>query len=305
MRAVYFSQLVSSILGKIVRPPRDTGIRILVVAEVAGEILDVGPTHVEILDDAIKLKKWKSRHQTYYPYPKAHSKNREISAAYDYFMYQNSRELSTTVFSIDPEKMYSRAKPGRQLSPVPPRESSKDSTHQRVPIDRKPASEVRWDSNEVNWLSTNVDYITNFYNASDRQHQSHRDSLSPKEDSRPRRSCLGALFPSSALRSKAQPREDPSERSSSPRLFIGSNFLLGSASTTVKKGDVICRFWDSEVTALLRRCEDFYQIVGKVHLSTAYMDGLQLVLGERIKSRDGAKTMLIEMDFRTLSRLTC
>jgi hypothetical protein len=306
MRAVYFSQLVSSILGHPAHPPRDTGIRILVVAAVVGEILDVGPTHVEILDDVIKLKKWKSRHQTHYPYPKDHSKVREIFEAYDYFIYQNSRWLATTVFSINPEKMYSRVTPGTQPSPAPPRGSSRDSTHQRAPIDRKPVSEVRWDSNEAHWLSKNVDYITNFYDASDRRYHSHRDLLSSKEDDRPRRSFLDALFSFSAPRSKAHPREDSSERSSCPRLFLGSNFLLGSAPTNAKRGDVICRFWNSEVTALLRRREgSSYQVVGKVHLSTGYLDGLQPVFGGRIEARDGAKTMFIEMDLRTLSRLTC
>jgi len=308
MRAVYFSQLVSSVLEHPVHPPRDTGIRILVIAAVAGEILDVGPTHVEILDDVIKLKKWKSRHQIHYPYPEAHSKVRGISAAYDHFIYQDSRWLAATVFSINPEKMYSRVTPGTQPSPAPPRASSRDSTHQRIPIDRNPVSEVRWDSNEAHWLSKNVDYITNFYDASDRRHHSHRDPLSSKEDARPRRPFLGGLFPSSAPRSKAQPkvvREEPSERSSSPRLFLGSNFLLGSAPTNAKKGDVICRFWNSEVTALLRRREDSsYQVVGKMHLSTGYMDVSQPVFGGRIETRDGAKTMLIEMDLRTLSRLT-
>jgi hypothetical protein len=204
--------------------------------------------------------------------------------------------------------MYSRVTPGTQPSPAPPRASSRDSTHQRIPIDRNPVSEVRWDSNEAHWLSKNVDYITNFYDASDRRHHSHRDPLSSKEDARPRRPFLGGLFPSSAPRSKAQPkvvREEPSERSSSPRLFLGSNFLLGSAPTNAKKGDVICRFWNSEVTALLRRREDSsYQVVGKMHLSTGYMDVSQPVFGGRIETRDGAKTMLIEMDLRTLSRLT-
>jgi hypothetical protein len=304
MRAVYFSQLVSSILEYPVYPPTDTGIHILVVAAVAGEILEVGPTHIEYLDDVIKLKRWKYRHQAHYPYPEAHSKVRAASAAYDYFLYRNSHWLATKIFSINPDRMYSQVKPQTQPTPAPAREPSTQSVHQKGSLGTRRISEVRWDSNEAHWLSKNVDYITNFYDASDRRTHSHRS----KDDARSHRSFLSTLFSSSPPHSKALPPEQPSETSSSPRLFLGNNFLLGSAPSNAKKGDVICQFWNTEVTALLRRREDSsssYQIVGKVHLSTGYMEGLQPVLGERIEPKDRAKTVLIEMDLRTLSRLTC
>jgi hypothetical protein len=306
MRAVYFSQLVSSILGNPAYPPKDTGIHILVVAAVAGEILEVGPTHFEYLDDVDKLERWKYKHQI--PYPEAHAKIRAASAAYDSFLYRNSRSLATKVVSINPDTMYSHVKPQAQPTPAQARGFSTQSTYERSTPSIYPVSEVRWNSNEAHWLSQNVDYITNFYNDSDRRTHSHRVPLSSNNDADSRRSFFGTLFSSRPTRSKALPPERASKTSSSPRLFLGSNYLLGSAPSNTKKGDVICQFWNTEVTALLRRCEgpsSSYQVVGKVYLSTGYMEGLQAVFGERIEPKNRAKTMLIEMDLRTLSRLTC
>jgi hypothetical protein len=60
------------------------------------------------------------------------------------------------------------------------------------------------------------------------------------------------------------------------------------------------------VTALLRRRAgaSYFEVVGKVYLSTGYMDGLQAKFRERMAPKDGTKAVLIEMDLRTLSRLT-
>jgi hypothetical protein len=152
MRVVYFSQLVSSILGRPVYPRSDTGTKILSIAAVAGEILDLGPTHVEILDDARKLKLWKSAYQTHYTYPTTQEKVREAIAAYDYFLYRNSHRIATQVFSIDPGRTYSRAREHvemRPSTPVTPRRPETVDTFQRGSPDSKSVPEFSWDSNEV------------------------------------------------------------------------------------------------------------------------------------------------------------
>ena len=53
--------------------------------------------------------------------------------------------------------------------------------------------------------------------------------------------------------------------SSRPRMFLGSNLLLGSAPAEAQEGDLICLFWEIGVVALLRR-EDIYpvcRVIGK------------------------------------------
>lgn len=37
-----------------------------------------------------------------------------------------------------------------------------------------------------------------------------------------------------------------------PRLFLGDNGIIGLASPEAELGDIICQFWGTDVTALLR-----------------------------------------------------
>lgn len=37
-----------------------------------------------------------------------------------------------------------------------------------------------------------------------------------------------------------------------PRLFLGDNGIIGLAPTEAELGDIICEFWGTDVTALLR-----------------------------------------------------
>ena len=329
MRVVYFSQLVSSILGRPAYPHLETGTRVLAIAAVAGEILDLGPTHVEILDDARKLKLWKSAYQTHYTYPTTQKKVREAIAAYDYFLYQNSHRIATNVFSIDLNRTYSRAREPRPSTPVTPRRPPTADTFQRGPPELKSVPELSWDSNEDHWLSENLNDLARIYRRSDPQSPSRRApsrsgsiarttgysrerDLSPdlpnavRNSSRPRRSLFDILFTSSPARSTTPVPARPSENSSSPRLFLGTNKLVGSVPANAKRGDIICQFWNTDVTALLRKRPGaaYFEVVGKVYLSTGYMDGLQAKFRERMAPKDGTKAVIIEMDLRTLSRLT-
>ncbi|KAI9859129.1 MAG: hypothetical protein M1813_007085 [Trichoglossum hirsutum] len=295
MRIVFYSRLVSSILSPVC-PPVDTGTRILAIAAVAGKILNLGPKHVEVYKTVKELKKWRSTHNTHYPDLTSHSKIRKICEAYERFLYKNVSWLSTKVFAIYPDKMYSRAK-----SPTP-RRSTRSDTHQRDLSDTQSVSDFSWDSNEAHWLSKNLENIAAFHGYSDQRSSSHPVSWGTGRNRTPsRRSLLDTLF------SPSPPTKRPSETVSSPCLFLGSNFLLGSVPANAKEGDIICQFWNTDVTALVRRRQGSspYQVVGKVHLSTGYIEHGRAVFRERLQPQDGAKTIAIEMDLRTLSRLTC
>jgi hypothetical protein len=96
-------------------------------------------------------------------------------------------------------------------------------------------------------------------------------------------------------------------KSSRPRMFLGSNLLLGSAPAEAQEGDLICLFWNFGIVALLRK-EDgrhgSHRVIGKLYLSTGYLENLKPVYRNFIEARPGSDTMLIEMDIKTLSILT-
>jgi hypothetical protein len=309
MRVVHFSQLVSSVLGRMVSPPADTGTRITAIAAVAGEILNVGPTHDDIFKDVRELKEWKATHEGHYPHY-SHSKIREAWAAYEYYLYvpENSTSLSTKLCSISSDTMYCRVKQRRLLSDQSPRKSPTGNADLKDDSDTKPVPEDTWDNNEAHWLLQNLDHIFSSHSRAGGRLPSHNV---PRKNNTPSRcDFLATLFSSSlpgAPQPTAKPRVSPAKTPSSPRLFLGNNLLLGSVPANAKKGDIICRFWKTEVTALLRRVEksSSFQVVGRVHLSTAHMKGSQLVLGDSLEPKDGTKIMRIEMDLRVLSRLTC
>jgi len=98
-------------------------------------------------------------------------------------------------------------------------------------------------------------------------------------------------------------------KSSRPRMFLGSNLLLGSAPAEAQEGDLICLFWNIGIVALLRKEDDWhgcwnYRVIGKLYLSTGYPENLKPVYRNFIKPKEGSPTMLIEMDIKTLSILT-
>jgi hypothetical protein len=94
--------------------------------------------------------------------------------------------------------------------------------------------------------------------------------------------------------------------SSRPRMFLGSNLLLGSAPAEAQEGDLISLFWKIGVVALLRRenASPVYRVIGKLYLSTGYLKNLEPVYRNFNEPIEGSATMLIEMDIKTLSILT-
>jgi hypothetical protein len=94
--------------------------------------------------------------------------------------------------------------------------------------------------------------------------------------------------------------------SSRPRMFLGSDLLLGSAPAEAQEGDLICLFWKIGIVALLRReaVHPVYRVIGKLYLSTGSLVDLKPVYRNFNEPIKGSQTMLIEMDIKTLSILT-
>jgi hypothetical protein len=109
--------------------------------------------------------------------------------------------------------------------------------------------------------------------------------------------------------------KDPSSRcvSSQPRIFLGSNLLLGLAPAEAKEGDIICRFVKTSVTLLFRKKGYLgaYRLVGRVEL-----DRIPLLddLGTNFSFRNGnlespaglpdGTEFILKLDIETLIQLT-
>jgi hypothetical protein len=92
-----------------------------------------------------------------------------------------------------------------------------------------------------------------------------------------------------------------------PRMFLGENFLIGMAPYNAKRGDIIVQFWKTDVVALLRKDfeKEVYRVIGKLHLSTGYLENLKPVYKEWNDPVEGAEMMVIDMEIETLCVLTC
>jgi hypothetical protein len=92
-----------------------------------------------------------------------------------------------------------------------------------------------------------------------------------------------------------------------PRMFLGSDCMMGLAPFDAAPGDKICQFWKSNVAALLRKEKDtsIYRLIGRVDLSMGYLDDLKPKYREPDELPQGTEAMIIQMDIKTLSVLTC
>ena len=93
-----------------------------------------------------------------------------------------------------------------------------------------------------------------------------------------------------------------------PRMFLGKHFTMGLVPGETEIGDIICQFWKTNVTAVLRKEEktDIYRVVGRAHLSTGYLtDDMAPRFLPWKEPMKGARTMDIQLDIRTLAFLTC
>jgi hypothetical protein len=97
-----------------------------------------------------------------------------------------------------------------------------------------------------------------------------------------------------------------------PQLFLATNCFIGLVPKEAQCGDLLCQFWETNVVALLRKDQEdegdesnVYRVIGRVDLSTAYLESLVPQYHEWHKPPRGTRTMILQMDLRTLSLLTC
>lgn len=103
-----------------------------------------------------------------------------------------------------------------------------------------------------------------------------------------------------------------------PRLFLGTEFLMGLVPPQAQEGDIICHFWECDTVALLRKEETtevmkaencspspIYRVVGRVHLSTGSLNrDLTPQYNPWVVPPKNAVIMHIQMDVTTLHVLT-
>ena len=93
-----------------------------------------------------------------------------------------------------------------------------------------------------------------------------------------------------------------------PRMFLGKRKTMGLVPGETEIGDIICQFWQTDVTAVLRKEEktDIYRIVGRAHLSTGYLtDDLTPKFLPWKEPRKEASEVDIQLDIPMLAFLTC
>jgi hypothetical protein len=103
-----------------------------------------------------------------------------------------------------------------------------------------------------------------------------------------------------------------------PRFFICTAVSVGFAPPQAKVGDLICQFWDCDVTVVLRQqCDqDYYRIVGRAHVwmkggPVAPIEAINLDLkswnhyNEAAGDADFRQMMRLRLDIATLQKLTC
>jgi len=88
-----------------------------------------------------------------------------------------------------------------------------------------------------------------------------------------------------------------------PKLFLANNFTLGIAPSGTMAGDVICRFWNTSITAVLRPRQPFvydkkFEIIGRAHIARSPDWEAQ------VEKKSGG-VMKMWMDIATLQVLTC
>lgn len=94
----------------------------------------------------------------------------------------------------------------------------------------------------------------------------------------------------------------------SPRMFLGSNGIMGLAPRETIEGDIICQFWKTDVVAVLRKEDqgEIYRVVGRAHISTGSLNAeLRPVYSLWKEPVEEAKTMVIQLEIETLAFLTC
>ena len=297
MRITRFSQLIQSRMGSSNCPKMANIPKNIVVATgaIGGAIHRLGPTYEEVCSSSSIYRQWRLAAESHYFTSSDREKLRESNEAFDIFLFKSLDVVKRDVFGIDPQDLYSRASPDGGF----------------------------WDDKEANWSkkrpkagfcspeqlallnsrkNSTKEQLLNFFMAiasldekgdvdSQFGHDNQDNWCEEKGDFHP--------FEQPVL-------SHPPMACSNPRLFLGSNLLLGLAPPEAKEGDVICHFWKTDVVALLRKEIEsgVYRIVGRIHLSTGYLRNLEPVYRDWVKPVKLADTIRIEMDVRTLYKLT-
>jgi hypothetical protein len=300
MRITRFSQLIQSWIGSPTCPKMTNATKNIVAATgaVGGAIHRLGPTYEEVYSSSEIDREWRLAAESHYFTSSDREKLREANEAFDTFLFKNLDVVKEDVFGIDPQDLYSRATPDGGF----------------------------WDGEEANWSKKRpkagfcspeqlallklrkhksskelFDFIIAMVSLEAKEKNVDGQFREDSEDNWCEEKLMGDFHPFE------QPvLSHPPTTCSSPRLFLGSNLLLGLAPPEAKEGDVICHFWETDVVALLRKEIEsgVYRIVGRVHLSTGYLRNLEPVYRDWIEPVKRADTIRIEMDVRALYKLT-
>jgi Heterokaryon incompatibility protein (HET) len=93
-----------------------------------------------------------------------------------------------------------------------------------------------------------------------------------------------------------------------PRRFLASNLTMGLVPPEARKGDLICRFWDCDVAAVLRLdpSKAGFQIIGRADVATGWsITQKQPIAIRRQRSFEaGGGVVMVVLDIPTLQKLT-
>ncbi len=93
-----------------------------------------------------------------------------------------------------------------------------------------------------------------------------------------------------------------------PRRFLASNLTMGLAPPEAREGDLICRFWDCDVAAVLRLTpsEDGFQIIGRADVATgwAITEKQPITINKTDAFEVGGGVVMVVLDIPTLQKLT-
>lgn len=91
------------------------------------------------------------------------------------------------------------------------------------------------------------------------------------------------------------------------RMFLGTQSLIGLAPPQAQQGDLICMFWETDATALLRKEDnaEVYRIVGKLDVSKGFLrDDLRPSYLPFLRPGEACTTMDMQLDIKALSVLS-
>jgi hypothetical protein len=101
---------------------------------------------------------------------------------------------------------------------------------------------------------------------------------------------------------------DNSAFATEPRRFLASNLTMGLAPPGARQGDLICRFWDCDVAAVLRLApsKDGFQIIGRADVATGWVitEKQPIAINKTNLFEAGSGVVMVVLDIPTLQKLT-